>query len=185
MNNQHPVGPAFAAGVNHIENSTPFSRFLTTASEILGFGLGRRLGEALRMPGGSDIRYYVANTFAKVHYSANVGTEGANKTYAVSIIETIAIPGSVPGRVLLVLDEAASQLDLQNAIAKAELVAIGFNQAYRDIQALSRADIRQVRLAVDGALEAYRAQFDAARAQAAAAAQAEQLAQVDTVTATA
>jgi len=168
MTNQHPVGPAFVAGVNHIENSTPFGRFLASAGEILGFGLGRRLGEALRLPSGNSIRYYVANTFAKVHYSANAGTTGADKTYTVSIIETIAIPGSVPGRVLIPLDTEVSQLELQHAITKAELVAIGFNQAYRDIQALSRADVSQVELSIEGAIDLYRAQFDAAAAQAAA-----------------
>lgn len=171
-NNQYPVGPAFAAGVNHIETSTPFTRFLHATGEILGFGLGRRLGEALRSPSGTSIRFYAANTFAKVHYSVNEGS-GNNKTYTVSIIETIAIPGSVPGRTLLVLDAEATQLDLQNTIAKAELVATGFNQAYRDIQALSRADVRQVELAINSAIDAYRAQYDAAKAQAAAELQAE------------
>jgi len=167
--NQYPVGPAFAAGVNEIETSTTFSRFMSAVGEIFGFGLGRRVGEALRRPSGMDIRHYAANTFAKVHYSANEGTAGPNKTFTVSIIETIAVPGSVPGRVLITLDSEVTQLDLQAAIARAELVAIGFNQAYRDIQALSRADVRQVDLVIAAALDSYRAQFDAAKAQAAPA----------------
>lgn len=166
MNQNLPVSQTFAEGVLRIRSASPVSRFLGFLGVMLGFDIGRQLGESMRLPSGNQIRKYCADTAAIVDVVENETIEGNPRTFKIRVVEAVLTEGEVPIRDLHVIGEAVTEDQLVVATAQAEVFVRGWNQAYQELRALSRADCRQVNLVIERALEEYRAKFEAEQAQA-------------------
>ncbi len=167
-----PVAPRFAQAVNAETNATPLSRVLSFFGGILGFNLGVRVREAFTRPTGMSIREYCASTVAFVEVKAlpPIGP-GVPLTYDVKVIETCRVPGQPKARDLMVIGEAVTERELEVTKDRAEAVAIGYNAAYQEVQALTIADLVTVDNMIEQAIGAELASLRAAQAQEAISAQ--------------
>lgn len=156
-----PPAPRFVYAVNAEAAATPLTRALSFFGGILGFNIGTRVREAFTRPSGFSIREYCASTMAFVESS--VGPDG-NTT--IKVIETVSVPGNPKTRELMIIGANLPDNALAVAMARAEAVAVGFNSAYREIQALTNADLATVNQMIEQAIGVQLASMRAAKAQA-------------------
>ena len=166
MNQNLPAAPAYVEGIHQIRTSTPVKRILGFVGALLGFELGRKLGESLRRPTGNQLRRYCANTSAVVDLIEDVVKEGEIHTWTINAVETIKTEAQVPIRLLVNIATNNPEEQVAIALQQAELIVKGYNQAWQDLTLMSRADCRQVDAVIADALDKYQHKFDAEQAQA-------------------
>jgi len=164
-----PVAPRFAYAVNAEAQATPLTRAIAFFGGLFGFNIGTRVREAFTRPGGVGIREYCASVMAFVEVTEIPATSLAGapepSRFTVMVMESCLVPGHPKTRELMIIGENLLVEDLEAAKDRGDAVAVGYNSAYREVQALTNADVTTVNNMIEQAIGAQLASMRAAAAQ--------------------